>query len=46
VKRTALAFVQAVGSPQDLRVKTLGFDAAGEQVAVISVRREEVVIGA
>jgi hypothetical protein len=46
VKRSAFAFVQAIDAAQDLGEQPLRLDAAGEQMAMISVRGEEIVVGA
>ena len=46
MKRSALTFVQSVGPPQDFREQPFRFGAAREQVAVVSVRGEEIIIRA
>ena len=46
MKRAAFAFVQAVDAAEDLGEQPLRLDAAGEQMAMISVRGEEIVVGA
>ena len=46
MERTALAFVQTIDSAENLGEEPPGFGAAGEQMTVISVRREKVVVAA
>ncbi len=45
MKRTALAFIQAVDAAQYFREEFFRLSAAGEQMAMISVRGEEIVVG-
>lgn len=44
MKRSALAFVIAVGAPQDFRAEFLRIGAAGEQMAMIPVRGEKIIV--
>ena len=46
MERTALAFVETVDAAEDLGKKLFWLRAAGEQVAVVSVRGEEIVVRA
>jgi hypothetical protein len=46
MERTSLAFVQAVDSSEDFREQPFRFGAAREQVAVVSVRGEEIIVRA
>src|SRR6516162_8354560 len=42
----ALSLVQTVGAPENLGQEFLWLDAASEQMAVISMRREQIIIAA
>jgi hypothetical protein len=46
MERSAFAFIQAIDSAENFRKQTLRFGAAGEQVAMVSVRGEEIIIAA
>ena len=45
MKGAAFAFIQPVAAPKYFGIELFGLDAAGEQMTVVSVGREEIVIG-